>query len=221
MAANDNDVVPTEHPHDASGVATIGRCVATLRQAPRTQEDVAARIAEVRQLVRRLDGWGLDGESVVRFGMGEFFVGPIVGAVAMALVLEARNEQEPNESPLDGDGWREALNLVDRTPFGAAPSEMFGRMEHSAAYLRSWVECAPFDDLLSLAPPTRDEMSSYLARGVGSERGNFWNYRWLVERSVEPDFEHWAWQSLQLEFRWLAGKLPLVAPLTLDRKSVV
>lgn len=177
-----------------------------LSDVARTAQEWDARVREIQELSRLLDGFGIDGASLIRFGFSDLFVGPVLGTVAVALFLEARDDpRSPEFEPaVDVTGWRAALGIGDRMP-AAALDERVGEatlpaLSVAPTLLRAWVTTSPFEQLIRMTPPTPDAMASTIDAGQASAK-LFSTYTWLVERTIEPNLEVWSRDSLHVEYQ--------------------
>lgn len=178
---------------DASGGPTrtlIRALEKALLTVPVDTEDLEARASVVRQVISALAKIGVDGESLLRYGM----------APRAALPLLIGLVSGGDSSPIDLEVWR-ALLRVDPAVLDAEPEDAARELFASIHSVDSWVISAPLDDILLFVPPTTDALNEYV---LGNhERSEFaLPYVWLNLRSTQDDLERWPTEVLHLEFRW-------------------
>lgn len=179
-----------------------------LERPPRPTETWADRVASVRTIASELDVHGVDGLSLIRFGMQELFVAPVLGSVAFSVVLESRGE-DPHEAtqPIDVAGWRASLGLNQGS---RRSSEDLGEMlRHAGSMIEGWAAFAPVDTLVRLAPVPREQLAAWATAIDAATRAAADVYRWLVERSLGGELDRWSTPSLKLEYRYsVKGEAP-------------
>lgn len=167
------------------------------------------------RIIRLLEAQGIDGEALLRFGMGYSVAGPALGAVIVATVVD--RESTLGESHIDIPGWREALGQPDVVDDASAVSRWLRR---STERLQAWVLAAPLDELLQLTPPTRERLSALPAPSDSDERvGEL--YEWLYKRTVGHPLDKWSPSELHLEYRWQDGQLEAPGPESLMSAATV
>ncbi|KGM00730.1 hypothetical protein Q760_06345 [Cellulomonas cellasea DSM 20118] len=174
------------------------------------------------------EGMGVDGQALIRYGLAEQFAGPVLGTVAVALMLEARGNASPARLALEVDGWRAALGVTERSrPAVAERGSGFDSRQypHVAASLRaaptmlhSWIATAPFEELVSLVPPRPEEMAAVVGQAEQAS-ALFATYQWLVQRNTEKDLSGWSTEALHKEYQYVAhGEAAAMPAALLDAR---
>ncbi|WP_407343585.1 hypothetical protein [Pengzhenrongella phosphoraccumulans] len=205
-------------PRTASALLQSAHDLVSLPPAP--PESLEARLLAVRGLARELDRRGADGISLIRFGLSDLFAAQVIGSVALAVLLEARGEDMPDVlDPIDVDGWRQALG-IQPLEVGQEP-DFHSVLQGASPLVEGWIASAPFDDLVQLAPPDRDQLATWSSIDQATRHAAE-HYLWLVQRNLEPDLGRWATQSLSLEYRYMVqGESSIVAPAGLGDIATV
>ncbi|WP_141216136.1 MULTISPECIES: hypothetical protein [Nocardiaceae] len=158
---------------------------------------------DVLGCVNALSDRGVDGESLVRYGLGFNVVAP----VAVSLAVEQIFGEGMGSVP-DTKRWRSVLNLDTVLTAGTAgsrpaPNHEIGRLVGKVIpTLLRWVHWAPITDILSLTPPSTEQIED-LSSSTEPDVNVVEQYMWLVDRWTEPRLAAWYPKSIEYEFRWL------------------
>lgn len=183
---------------------------ALLERPPEQGESLDDRAAGVRAIARQLDTHGVDGLSLIRFGMGQLFAGPVLGSVAASVFLSMHGEQlDEDAQPINVAGWRSALGVEEGL---AKPDDLSALLGHAASMIGAWIVSAPFDSLVRLEPVPKEALAAWATAVDESTRAAAEVYVWLVDRSIEADVEKWSTSSLKLEYRYSVLGEALEAP---------
>jgi hypothetical protein len=157
-------------------------------------------LACLEELTRR----GLDGESLLRFGLGPELLAPLFFRQVVAPVMgpehTARADELMAQRGIDLDGWADLLGQPSTPVNAASLAEAIG-----PAVL--WVLAAPVGRLMTLKAPTPDELSEAIDRDA-PDSALLEQYRWLVDRFSTTRIQDWELTSLHLEYRFTVGELP-------------
>ncbi|MDV6244767.1 hypothetical protein [Rhodococcus opacus] len=179
-----------------------------------TSTTETGRVRAVRQYVDELTSRGIDGESVVRYGLTIELVAPVAVSLAMERVFGPSSRQLP-----DADEWRERLELDSvlnsaGSPAGSEPDQGKRVNRHIAQILPrliKWANYASLDSLVTLSVPTEGE-ARRSCEAPDPDHEVTRQYRWLVERLTQPDLSRWSTSAIELEYRWNCGALPAPCP---------
>jgi TPR repeat protein len=161
-------------------------------------------------IVRELTARGLDGDSLVRYGLFPELIGGVLGL----LVPQWIRRGDRSDPPPVAQAWRDLLGdrLPDRLPnvdssnVEASQATIAGVIQRVAVPLGSWALSAPLADLLRLTPPESEEEA---VRAVGRvDQRLFVQYRWAAERFSITRLADWTTSSLHAEYKWTQGKAP-------------
>jgi hypothetical protein len=161
---------------------------------------------------------GLDGDSLVRYGLFPELLAPVFGTLVAAQLIddgESRFGQE--RSSIDLEGWRRVFGLGDTEPEAperlsdpdqleeAIKRVLFGALNDALSALGpvvAWVFSAEIDDVLMLKPPSSAKLEDLWSSGptVGPELMP--EYRWIIDRFSTTFYSLWATESLHMEYRW-------------------
>ncbi|GAA3819271.1 hypothetical protein [Cellulomonas soli] len=182
----------------SASVAELLRLSAsTLEVPPRCPTDWDARAELVSTISYALEDRGLDGESIIRFGLAHLFGAPILGTVAVALLVESHAPLlDGVEEVLDVAQWRRSMGLEGRT------HELSEALGHASYLLNGWIAFAPLGELLRMEPPDRDRLDTWASAVDESTRASTDTYRWAVRRLLEPGLDEWDTTSLKMEYRY-------------------
>lgn len=187
---------------------------AVLERPPAPGETWEDRTAIVSAVARGLDDLGLDGTSLIRFGMAHLFAAPVLGSVVASMVLEAQGEQfDDDVALLDVAGWRRALGAPG--PRGHAIDDLETVLAHASHRVEGWIASAPFEALVRLAPFEPEQLSEWAAAVDPSTRAAADVYRWLVDRTLQPELAQWSAASLKHEYRYATQDVAPHAPTVL------
>lgn len=185
-----------------------------LERPPAAGETTDSRVETVKSLARGLDEHGVDGSSLIRFGLAQLFAAPVLGSVVASIFLEARGESlDDLGAYLDVEGWRRALGVS--ADGQSAIDDLDTVLGRASLMIEGWIASAPFDNLVALTPVGSQELSEWAAAIDPETRVAADVYRWLVERTLEPDLERWAPASLRHEYRYVTQGVAPHAPAVL------
>ena len=182
-----------------------------LERLARSQDEVVKRHDAIGVTLGVLSSRGIDGESLLRYGMTESVLSTLaVWLVFEPLVAGTGDEARP---AVDLEGWRRALQLPAPATIefnveseGAEPQAitLHGRIQDP---LRAWLEEAALDDVLFLKPPTQEQLDQYrLQKPISDDVRQ--SYRWLHQRLGVKRLEDWDYSALLSEFKWREGTQP-------------
>jgi len=200
-------------------VAELIRTAATsLELAPESRSDWGPRAQLVTMIARALDDRGIDGESLIRFGMAGLLQGPVLGSVAISLVVGVDEPTLARIAELvDVQGWRRALRLdgVD------AGGHLGAALDRAAALTNGWVAFAPLEHLVTMQPATATQMESWASAVDGATKAAAASYRWAVTRLTARELGQWDLSSLRKEYRYaVLGEDPRVPPSLVEKISL-
>lgn len=177
----------------------------------------AERLERLSETVEVLTARGIDGDSLVRYGMGTDLVSAIVSTVVLPFVLNRLPGESPSieSSPA---GWEQLL-ISPGAQKDFEPSDktdvtkwlLHFLSTEPIELLRYWVESFPLPELLGWVcpdPQALQDARSFnpLEYEIGAK------YRWVVERFTKTFLIHWSTGSLHLEYRWLKGEVGAPCP---------
>lgn len=175
---------------------------AMLERPPLAGETWEMRAALVGEAAHQLDDLGVDGSSLIRFGLAHLFAAPVLGSVLASVVIEAHGKQlEDDFAFIDLAGWRRAL-LGPASP-AYSLSDVESVLPHANHLVEGWIAYAPFDALVRLAPVEPEQLAEWAATVDSSTRRAADMYRWLVDRTLERDLDRWSTASLKHEYRYV------------------
>lgn len=179
-----------------------------LEHLPGPDENWDDHVASVREITRELDTHGVDGLSLIRFGMAQAFTGPVLGSLILALVLEPFGAAPPEAAwAIDVAGWCTALGV---STTARTTEELYELLRHARKLIEGWATFAPIDALTRLVPAPSEELTTWAARVDPTTREAAKQYQWFVERTLDPDLTRWSTSSLKFEYRYsVQGKAPL------------
>lgn len=168
-------------------IVALDRALATV---PLTAVDLQTREEVVRSIFRQLADLGLDGESLVRYGM----------APRAALPLLAKLVGGVEDPAVDLASWRSVLS-IQAAVLDADPDTATDALMASVQRIDSWVIAAPLGDVLNFTPPSATSLSRYVIDNQ-SRTGISLPYIWLWLRCTQDDLTRWPTEALHLEYRW-------------------
>lgn len=187
----------------------------------------------VREIVNELTRRGLDGDSLLRYGLGPELVWAVLSLLlprrfpASAVVWDLDPTGSIEDKILSGDHcqyadvWEIILGAKKLTdedsnelPTG---DEIVQFVASISMNLIPWILSAPLGDLIALRPPSPGQLVEYGAITWIPEISVMEEYRWAVERFATTHLNDWSTSSLHLEYRWHHGRHP--APCAPDLMS--
>jgi len=168
-------------------IIALDRALSTV---PLNDVELRTRASVVRSVTQRLQELGVDGESLVRYGM----------APRAALPLLAKLVSSATDPSIDLEGWRAALS-IPTTVLDADEDAATDAVIASIHNIDSWVVTAPFNDVLDLRPPTPAALSDYVLENRDRASLSL-PYIWLWLRCTQDDLDRWPTEALHLEYRW-------------------
>ena len=187
---------------------------ALLERPPATEETWEGRAAFVSEVALQLDEFGLDGTSLVRFGLAHLFAAPVLGSVVAALVIEAQGEELDDEVALiDLASWRRALGAPDHD--GRLLGDLETVLAHANHLVEGWIAFAPLEALVRLAPFEPEQLADWAAAVDSGTRSAADVYRWLVDRTLQRELPQWSTSSLKHEYRYVTQGVASHAPTVL------
>lgn len=181
----------------------VRKLIAALDQAlvsmPANAAEVDSRFRTVMSCRTILSRFGVDGESLVRYGMGPR------ASLGVFLAVISPDDDESTQA-VDTKRWRELLKLPTLETHLAEMDE--GEADKlSAAFQRvpmlldTWVTHAPLAALLRFTPPKSEDWEQWLLMPKESEVVTS-AFTWLWHRSVVDTLDRWTTASLHLEYKW-------------------
>jgi hypothetical protein len=187
---------------------------------PGEQVALADRARLIRQCSNELTRRGLDGLSLIRYGLAQEVLGPVIAALALQVVFAAGDAVEG----IEVTSWSITLGIETPGSRFAWPTaeEASKRFEEliipAIPRLLRWVSWASLDEIISLTSPDASRLAEAPpaisgAAEVGEE------YRWLVDHFSTTYYPQWDTSSLHRGLRLLDGDLlpPCAASLMADR----
>lgn len=177
----------------------IGLLDASLIGVPQTTQDSQHRASTVNSIKNMLAAYGIDGESLIRYGM------PARAAIAVYRAMFSPDDDDLTRL-VDTRRWREVLKVptpsarlseLDESELDAM-SVSLHRVPH---LLDMWVANAPLTEILRYLPPT-DEQWGKWALQPAEDSETVDAYHWLAQRNVTENLNRWTTESLHLEFKW-------------------
>lgn len=192
----------------------IGILDAALSGVPQTTQDSVHRFSLVQSLRNSLGRFGIDGESLVRYGMAPR------AAAAIYRALFSPNDDDLTQI-IDTARWRELL----RVPVPSARLDELDDVELDAMssslhrvpfQLQMWVANAKFADIVRFSPPNDKDWSDWSLRSRESEE-TVAAYEWLWQRNTGEVLDRWSTDTLHLEYKWQHNrKVSLFSPEALS-----
>ncbi|TCO64248.1 hypothetical protein [Actinocrispum wychmicini] len=178
---------------------------------------------DLRAMVDELISRGIDGDSLLRYGLGPELVAAVVAHVVLcwifpdgigaAVVLIESSDPVIAADTASGNAWAELLEPVissvtpvprrdrrDAETVVRAVSEIVMRVV-------PWIATASTDDLLMLRAPSVDQLE-VVAAGPMLDADTMAEYRWVVDRFATTHVRDWSTSSLHREYRWRQETYP-------------
>lgn len=192
----------------------------------------AGRAEVLRTCLETLTARGIDGDSLLRYGLVAELLSPILVRQLLRPALNAAEQADLDEqlgrAGVDGGAW--ALTLgVDQDHGEPAPCSccvdtapvrpcVVKDTVHRLFPAFAWVFYAPLDALLTLEVPTEAELRTAV-QASPPDPDLRRQYRWIVDRFSTTSLADWHEDSLHLEHRYQAGDVPppTAEPLMTDR----
>lgn len=198
------------------------------------------RTQAVLGIAAELASRGLDGDSLVRYGLG-----PEIISVLLDMVLQDSASGEPQLKILVGTTalppssgirggpeaptpefaatWRGLLPSLASAARDDSHADLLGRIRRIAVELADvalpWLLSAPLSDLIELKPP-RSAQAPLLANLIPN-KVLLEEYRWAVERLSITHLSDWSTSSLHLEHRWMRNQNPAACCLAvMDERRI-
>ncbi|MFC9250049.1 hypothetical protein [Amycolatopsis thailandensis] len=191
----------------------------------------------LRQITDELTARGLDGDSLVRFGLGPELASAVLGQAmpywlpALRVVPGPAAEHDPDPEPEPPwphpQTWESVLGPLLEAEKGLTRDLDASRtnIEQVVGAVMSmaypWALSAPLDDLLALKPPSVEQLRS-ARQEPRPDTSVLEEYRWIINRFAETHLSDWSTPSLHREHKWRAGHYPAPCPESLmpDRDIV-
>ncbi|WP_146071627.1 hypothetical protein [Cryobacterium sp. Y50] len=166
---------------------------------PQNTKDSRHRARTITSVKKILGNFGIDGESLIRYGMS-----------ARAAIAVYRAMFSPDDDDLtrivDTSRWRQVLKVPTPTaPLSDLDEAEFEAMSlslHRVPHLLDmWVANAPMNDILGYAPPSDEDWAQWAVLTPEASE-TISAYRWLSQRSITETLGRWSTESLHLEYRW-------------------
>jgi hypothetical protein len=182
------------------------------------------KVQDLRKIVDELTSRGLDGDSLVRYGLLPELIAGVVAQTlsywmpSLRIARSAALIEPPDMLPdaprrPTGTTW---ANLLGPAIQGEMPqSEVVHLASDSLApvldrILRKaipWVLSATIDDLLTLRPPAFEQLQTTVS-ALGPESVTLNEYRWIIDRFATTHLSEWSTPSLHQEYGWRQGTHP-------------
>lgn len=166
----EDDQEPSAKWRTVSLVTGIFRLVSQRPEAGR--EAAERRRGLIKAAAAQLTARGLDGVALVRYGMAQEVIAPVVSA----LILKLLSGEDSAIEGVDASAWCAALGIDHQPPLAEKPAirEIAGRFSEvilpAISRIRQWAGCSSLDEMISLAPPRPGELAATDAVS-GGERG--------------------------------------------------
>ncbi len=211
--------------------------LALLREAVSTSPEAHDQATYLRQITDELTARKLDGDSLVRFGLGPELAASVVGQAmsywlpTLRVLPGPASEHDPDPEPElpwpHPQTWEDVLG-----PLLEAENGLTRDLDVSQANIEKvvgaimnavypWALSASLDDLLALKPPSIEQLQAARRESPpGTELLE--QYRWIINRFAETHLSDWSTPSLYHEHRWRSGSCPAPCPEALmpDREVV-
>jgi len=170
---------------------------------PQNTSDSRHRADAVTSVKNLLSGFGIDGESLIRYGM------PARAAVAIYRAMFSPDDDDLTRI-IDTRRWREILKV----PTPSAPVSELDEAELDAMsnslhrvphLLNMWVANARLTEVLNYSPPSDEDWSKWALLPPEADE-TIEAYHWLLQRSVTETLGRWSTESLHLEFKWQSDR---------------
>lgn len=183
------------------------------------------RIETIFELMAELERRGIDGESLVRYGLTSEIMNSIISMLLPAW-LDANDDTRTKDSASpQAAEWREALaHLAPQDPLPLTSADdvdavrtiatLFGQVFD---YVLPWTLTAPISDVLSLKPGS---ISNSARLSVDESALELYEaYRWMADRFSVTHLRDWYPASLKREYKWLTNAIspPCSEVLMVDR----
>lgn len=196
---------------------TVSLVTAILRLIDRSQEaqSTAAerRRTTIKAAATELTARGLDATALIRYGMTQEVVAPIVSALTVKLIFGA----DPAANEVDATGWCSALLVDPPLPSvrDISTNEISDRFNDLVLpvipLIRQWVRNASLDDVITLAAPQRGQLAADSVT-LDDEPELHKQYRWMVDHFAKTFYRDWGTTSLHNELKWLDGDISSPCP---------
>lgn len=183
--------------------------------------------AKLTKCAEVLTDRGMDAYSLVRYGLLPELLGGMLSNAFSQLL-----DPEPPAvfvGAAKAEEWlellRPRLNEFDISPETIGRADVSGFFSAVGVDLLPWMLSAPLNDILSLSPPTRAQMTDAPPPDP-SDQELVELYRWAVDRFSVTNLRDWTLSSLQHELRWICGAeappctVALMEEQTLDRGAI-
>ncbi|TFC93555.1 hypothetical protein [Cryobacterium sp. TMT3-29-2] len=171
----------------------------SLGGVPQNTQDSRHRTQTITSVKNLLGNFGIDGESLIRYGMS---------ARAASAVYRAMFSPDDDDLTriVDTTRWRQVLKVPTPTaPLGELDEAELDAMSlslHRVPHLLDmWVANAPIADILRYAPPSDTDWSQWALLSPDANE-TISAYHWLLQRSITETLGRWSTESLHLEYRW-------------------
>lgn len=186
------------------------------------QGSQSGRVSAFRAAADELTRRGLDGISLVRYGMWDAVASSVINVLTQSTVGDI--ERPGGRSRSDAEAWWAVLALGERPVFSDTPplseahSLMANTIERGLARLVNWIVTAPVQDLVELIPPA--EVIPEPPSEDFFDDDLLEQYKWAVDHFSSTFYSEWSTSSLHYAHRWLAGHEvpPCAADLMDDRR---
>jgi hypothetical protein len=195
------------------------RALLSRSAGPGEKVALADRARLIRQYSDELTRRGLDGFSLIRYGLAPEVLGPLIAALALQAAFGAGDAVEG----IEATSWCIALGIEEPGPRFAWPTaeEASKRFEEliipAIPRLLRWVSWASLDEIIRLTLPDASRLAGTPAISGAVEVTK--QYRWLVDHFSSTYYHQWETPSLHCGLRLLDGDLlpPCAASLIADR----
>lgn len=204
-------------------VSLITALRAALLEAAPGMSDDDPRVQDLRKIAEELTHRGLDGDSLIRYGLGPELVAGVMAHTLPHWIPSLRVARHPapielpDASPLPSapdteETWVRLLDPLLRDelsppePMEPSPAALTGLLNWLVEKLDPWILTASADDLLTLRPPSPERLTANSQCRPDVE--TLVDYRWIIDRFAITHLHDWSTSSLHREYGWRQGTRP-------------
>lgn len=197
----------------SSAAQLIGVLEAMLLRLPESPSELNERLDSALLIRDGLAEFDLDAESLVRYAMSGHVALTLIAAI---LIRPIASVGSPDSTPINIQRWRELLHVPRDLPSSGLELSVSdqtrdglqAQLTRMRPIIVRWVECAPYEEIVVLAPPSETALSAYQL-AAKPETDVVAAYTWILQRSTSDEPRHWANASLFHEFRFQEGETRL------------
>jgi hypothetical protein len=193
---------------------------------PHLEQENGVRALQSRyELVTRyseeLTNRGIDGETLLRYGLGLECFTPLIAQLLVSELITDKPAPGLLQG-LDEGGWRATLDLdepnisergelittTDHRGLDEKSTRELEKLLNGAVSVTLWTVRAQIEDILFFQPPSRTQFKAILQQVTTDDIALIKPYRWIVERFSKTFFGDWNTESLHFEHRWQYNQIP-------------